>query len=118
MSIGQARRNWRLGTLAALAAFSIGGLVLLSFMPEARALDRAAANGTLAHWGYYMAAAIATGLSSIGAGIAVSQVGAAAIAAISEKPEMMGRALIIVGLAEGIAIYGLIIAFIVIAAVQ
>lgn len=64
-----------------------------------------------------MAAAVATGLSSIGAGIAVSQVGAAAIAAISEKPELLGRTLIILGLAEGIAIYGLIISFIIIAAI-
>jgi len=58
-----------------------------------------------------LAAAIATGLATIGAGIAVSSTGAAAIGAIAEKPESFGRALIFVGLAEGIAIYGLIIAF-------
>ncbi len=57
----------------------------------------------------YMAAAMATGLSTIGAGIAVAYVGAAAVGAIAEKPEITGRALIYVGLAEGIAIYGLII---------
>ena len=60
-----------------------------------------------------LAAAIAVGLSSIGAAIAVSNTGAAAVAAIAEKPETFGRALIFVGLAEGIAIYGLIIAFMV-----
>lgn len=60
-----------------------------------------------------LAAAIATGLATVGAGIAVSGTGAAAIGAIAEKPEFIGRAFIFVGLAEGIAIYGLIIAFIV-----
>jgi V/A-type H+-transporting ATPase subunit K len=58
-----------------------------------------------------LAAAIATGLATVGAGIAVSGTGAAAVGAIAEKPESFGRALIFVGLAEGIAIYGLIIAF-------
>jgi len=58
----------------------------------------------------FMSAAIAAGVSAIAAGIAVGYVGAAAVGAISEKPEVAGRALIFVGLAEGIAIYGLIIA--------
>ena len=60
-----------------------------------------------------LAAAISTGLASIGAGIAVSGTGAAAVGAIAEKPEAFGRSLIFVGLAEGIAIYGLIISFLV-----
>ncbi len=60
-------------------------------------------------WGF-IAAAIAVGLGSIGAGIAVSSVGSAAMGAMAERPEMAARALIFVGLAEGIAIYGLIIA--------
>ena len=58
----------------------------------------------------FLAAAIATGLSALAGGIAVAYVGAAAVGAISEKPEVAGRTLIFVGLAEGIAIYGLIIA--------
>jgi V/A-type H+-transporting ATPase subunit K len=58
-----------------------------------------------------LGAAISTGLAAIGAGIAVSAVGAAAVGAIAEKPDVFGRALIFVGLAEGIAIYGLIISF-------
>ncbi|MBC7263812.1 MAG: ATPase [Chloroflexi bacterium] len=58
-----------------------------------------------------LAAALAVGLASIGAAIAVSSTGSAAVATIAEKPETFGRALIFVGLAEGIAIYGLIIAF-------
>ncbi len=58
-------------------------------------------------WGF-LGAALATGLAALGAGIAVANVGAAAIGAMAEKPEIFGRVLIIVGLAEGIAIYGLI----------
>jgi V/A-type H+/Na+-transporting ATPase subunit K len=61
----------------------------------------------------YLAAALATGLSSLAAGIAVGQVGTAAVGAITEKPELMGRMLILVGLAEGIAIYGLIISILI-----
>ena len=61
-----------------------------------------------------LAAAIAVAGASIGAAIAVAYTGAAAIAAMSERPEMFGRAMVIVGLAEGIAIYGLIVAIILI----
>jgi V/A-type H+-transporting ATPase subunit K len=61
-----------------------------------------------------LAASIAIAGSSIGAAIAVAYTGAAAIAAMSERPELFGRAMVIVGLAEGIAIYGLIVAIILI----
>ena len=60
-----------------------------------------------------LAAAIAVGAGSLGAAYAVSTTGSAAVGAIAEKPELFGRALIFVGLAEGVAIYGLIIAFII-----
>ncbi|MCU0639729.1 MAG: ATP synthase subunit C [Candidatus Krumholzibacteria bacterium] len=59
-------------------------------------------------WGF-AAAAFSTAIGSVGAGIAVAYVGSAALGAIGEKPELAARALIFVGLAEGIAIYGLII---------
>ena len=59
-------------------------------------------------WGY-MAAALATGLAALGAAFAVGTVGAAAVGALAEKPELFGRVVILVGLAEGIAIYGVII---------
>ena len=49
-----------------------------------------------------------TALAAIGAGIALGPVGAASLAVIAEKPEMFGRTLIYMGLAEGIAIYGLV----------
>ena len=60
-----------------------------------------------------LAAGVSTGLAALGAGVAVSGTGAAAIGAIAEKPEALGRSLIIVGLAEGVAIYSLLIAFLV-----
>ncbi|MFA6385004.1 MAG: ATP synthase subunit C [Candidatus Omnitrophota bacterium] len=78
----------------------------LAFAQEA---VKAAVNPDVTRWAF-LAAAISTGLSALAAGIAVAYVGAAAVGAVSEKPEMAGRALIFVGLAEGIAIYGLIIA--------
>lgn len=65
----------------------------------------------------FVAAALATGLGSIAAGYAVSNVGTAAMGAVAEKPELMGKSLIYVALAEGIAIYGLLIAIIVLAKV-
>lgn len=63
-------------------------------------------------WGF-IAAAAATGMSSLAAGYAVAVVGSAAVGALAEKPELMGRILILVGLAEGIAIYGLIISILI-----
>lgn len=63
-------------------------------------------------WGL-LAAAAATGLSSLASGYAVARVGAAAIGALAEKPDLFGRLLIFIGLAEGIAIYGVIIAILI-----
>ena len=57
----------------------------------------------------FLGAALATGMSSLGAGFAVARVGTAALGALAEKPELFGRLLIFIGLAEGIAIYGLIV---------
>ena len=65
-------------------------------------------------WAAWLGASIAVAGSALGAAIAVAYTGAAALAAISEKPEIFGRAMVIVGLAEGIAIYGLVIAIILI----
>jgi V/A-type H+-transporting ATPase subunit K len=65
-----------------------------------------------ASWGL-IGAAIATGMSSLGAGFAVAKVGTAAVGALAEKPELFGRLLIFIGLAEGIAIYGLIVSILI-----
>lgn len=88
------------------------GLVWLASPTTVMAAGLGAQAGTSDQYAS-LAAAIATGLATLGAGIAVSATGAAAIGVIAEKPEAFGRSLIFVGLAEGIAIYGLIIAFLV-----
>ena len=65
-------------------------------------------------WGWgLLAAALAVGLSSLGAGIAVAKLGAAAVGGLAEKPELLGRLLVFIGLAEGIAIYGLIVSILI-----
>jgi V/A-type H+-transporting ATPase subunit K len=60
-----------------------------------------------------IAAALAFGFGAIGAGIAVGNVGAAAMGAIGEKPEIAGQAIIFVALAEGLAIFGFIVAILI-----
>ena len=59
----------------------------------------------------YIAAALVTGLSCIGGGVAVASAASAALGAISEDQSILGKSLIFVGLAEGVALYGLIISF-------
>jgi V/A-type H+-transporting ATPase subunit K len=54
-----------------------------------------------------------TGLAAIGAAIALGPVGSAALAVLAEKPELFGRTLIYLGLAEGIAIYGLVMSILI-----
>lgn len=58
----------------------------------------------------YIGAALAVGLSGIGGGIAVAASAAAALGAISENEKAFGKAMIFVGMAEGVALYGLIVA--------
>jgi len=60
-----------------------------------------------------IAAAVAFGLGAIGAGIAISHVGAAAMGAVAEKPEIAGQALIFVALAEGLVVFGFITAYLI-----
>jgi V/A-type H+-transporting ATPase subunit K len=57
-----------------------------------------------------LAAALAIGLTGLGAGMAIASTGSAASGAVAEKPEVFGKVLIFVALAEAIAIYGLVVA--------
>jgi len=102
--------------IAANALLLIGALVLLVIAltaPESSATAFAAGSAAKTLNGSALiGAGIAIAGSSIGGGIAVAYTGSAALAAMSERPEMFGRAMVIVGLAEGIAIYGLIVAVI------
>lgn len=61
----------------------------------------------------YLAAALSTGLATIGTGVAVGSTGSSAIGAVSEDPTILGKTLIFVGMAEGIAIYGMIISILI-----
>lgn len=65
----------------------------------------------------FLAAALVTGMCTIGTGIATGQAASAALGAISENEALMGKSLIFVALAEGIAIYGLLISFMILAQV-
>jgi V/A-type H+-transporting ATPase subunit K len=108
----RAQRWWR-GSLAAnLLVFVSASLSLLVLgMHDALAQQAAAAHGEIST-GLGLAllgAGLPTGLAAFGAGLAVGPVGAASLAIIAEKPEMFGRTLIYLGLAEGIAIYGLVV---------
>ncbi len=110
-----------LGAPAALMALTLfvglAATALLLATPNAVAAADAAAIPLKAaafdsSWGL-IGAALATGLSSLGAGFAVAKVGTAAVGALAEKPELFGRLLIFIGLAEGIAIYGLIVSILI-----
>jgi len=89
--------------VAALTAGPAGAAVAVGTAKAAAAAPGTSSTAAL------LGAAIAVAGSTIGAGIAVAYAGAAALAAMSERSELFGRAMVIVGLAEGIAIYGLII---------
>ncbi len=97
------------------AVFALGAtfLLVLAFpAPAAAQSARAALPAEAWTWGL-LAAAIATSMSALGAGYAVAKLGTAAVGALAEKPELFGRLLIFVGLAEGIAIYGVIISILI-----
>jgi V/A-type H+-transporting ATPase subunit K len=106
------RRLLFLNGLVVLAGLLLGALLLFGAVEPAQAATGAAVHSD--SWAALLGAGIAVAGSTIGAGFAVAYTGSAALAAISEKPEMLGRSLIIVGLAEGIAIYGLVVAVILI----
>ncbi|MCG3219678.1 MAG: ATPase [Candidatus Heimdallarchaeota archaeon] len=61
-----------------------------------------------------IAAGLAIGLAGLGAAIGMGQAGSAAIGAISEKPELFGKALIFVVFIEAVAIYGLLISILIV----
>ncbi|WP_333823479.1 ATP synthase subunit C [Pinisolibacter sp.] len=99
--------------LAAAVVVALTGLLWVSLPAgAAEAAAQAGVDPGVVQWAL-AAAAAAAGLGTIAAGIAVASVGSAAIGALAEKPELLGRVLIIVGLAEGIAIYGLIVAILI-----
>jgi V/A-type H+-transporting ATPase subunit K len=107
-------RRWLKGAVGAnLLIFVIAqvGLVLLAIQ-DVMAQPAAAEAGKEISVGLGLALigiGMPTAVATIGAGIAVGPVGAASLAVIAEKPETFGRTLVYLGLAEGIAIYGLVV---------
>lgn len=106
------------GNFKATLGFNIllffGTLVIadiLLFSGKVQAADAAEAATSATQGWRYLAAALSTGLSCIGAGIAVASAASAALGALSEDSSIMGKALIFVALAESIALYGLLISF-------
>lgn len=92
------------GLLIVAAVASLAGGV------NAQAASASTGSGFATGMGY-IAAALVTGISCIGGGIAVASAASAALGAISEDQSILGKSLIYVGLAEGVCLYGLIIAF-------
>lgn len=87
-------------------------LPLSGFVSAADTASAASAASTASGMGY-LAAALVTGMSAIGAGIAVAAAAPAAIGAFSEDAKNFGKALIFVALGEGVALYGLLISILI-----
>lgn len=112
--IGEKNRG-RYKTTIGLNAFFFFGTMLIAvavmFAGQTPVEAAAGSEAGLATGMGYIAAALVTGLSCIGGGIAVASAASAALGAISEDQSILGKSLIFVGLAEGVALYGLIISF-------
>lgn len=96
--------RWNQGILIAFLLLSVGTAV-------AQEEGEIVAQEGLKNLGLGLSIGLSVGLAAVGAGIAIGHTGAAALGAIAEKPEMITWGLIMVGLAEGIALYGLVIGF-------
>ncbi|MCB1877434.1 MAG: ATPase [Chromatiales bacterium] len=108
----RAKGRWKATVAANLTTFVIAEIGLLAIGIRDAMAQTGAGGPVEVSVGMglaFIGIGIPTGLAAIGAGIAVGPVGAASLALISEKPEMFGRTLIYLGLAEGIAIYGLVV---------
>ncbi len=113
--LGEKSRNRYKRSLGCNCFFFFGTLALaaiLAFGGQVQAAEGAAegAAGLTIGLGY-LASALAVGLSGVGSGIAVASSASAALGAISEDQSVFGKSMIFVAMAEGIALYGLIISF-------
>ena len=108
---GQKAKRALGANIASFFAFLVlASVVGIGGSASAAGAEAAAAAGGMAEGLKYVGAALAGGLSGIGGGIAVASSASAALGAISENDKAFGKALIFVGLAEGVALYGLIVA--------
>jgi V/A-type H+-transporting ATPase subunit K len=107
--------RWLVAILMFTVVTAVLATLALVAAGPALAAETAAAvpvDPSVLRWGF-VAAAASAGLAALGAGYAVAQVGSAALGALAEKPDLFGRVLVMVGLAEGIAIYGLIVSILI-----
>ncbi|MDF2677832.1 MAG: ATPase [Bacillota bacterium] len=106
-----------LKTLSAFGLVMVGAIISTIYGGNVFAetvTDASAAAGMSLGEGFkYLAAALSTGLATIGTGLAVGSVGSSAVGAVSEDSSILGKTLIFVGMAEGIAIYGMIISILI-----
>lgn len=113
--IGEKNKKRYKTTIGVNAFFFFGAFAIASIMllggADVQAAEGAAEAASLSTGLGYIAAALVTGLSCIGGGIAVASAASAALGAISEDSSVLGKSLIFVGLAEGVCLYGLIISF-------
>ncbi|WP_122644686.1 ATP synthase subunit C [Luxibacter massiliensis] len=112
--IGEKNKKRYKRTVGVNAFFFFGAFAIASVMMlggDVQAAEAAASSASTATGLGYIAAALVTGLSCIGGGIAVASAASAALGAISEDSSVLGKSLIFVGLAEGVCLYGLIISF-------
>ena len=110
-------RRWFMPTIALNIALFFGAQLIVTILGVGDALAAPELEGALASRNEisigmglaFIGIALPTAFSTIAAGLAVGPIGAASLAAVSEKPEIFGRTLVYLGLAEGIAIYGLVL---------
>ncbi len=119
-SVTTRRRSRKRAVLSQIGAFAaVGAISLITAMTVFADPTEAAAAATDGN-GFGLAmlgAALATGISGIGGGIAVGGAAPAAIGATSEDPKAFGKALIFVALGEGVALYGLLVSILIISKV-
>ncbi len=106
-----------LSTMSAFSLVMIGAIISTIFggnvFADTVKTTAEAAGISLGEGFKYLAAALSTGLATIGTGVAVGSVGSSAVGAVSEDSSILGKTLIYVGMAEGIAIYGMIISILI-----
>ena len=106
-SKGRLKSTLAVNIAAFFGLLLVGGVMMFAGATPAQAAESATSGNGLA----YIGAALSTGMSCLGGGIAVASAASAALGAISEDSSVLGKSLIFVGLAEGVCLYGLIISF-------
>jgi V/A-type H+-transporting ATPase subunit K len=107
----QVLRKFNVAILVVALLFGLIGLVTVLTPVTLFGQEKAISVSSAGYAGWaFLAAGLSISVSVLGAGIALSKIGAAAMAALAEKPEIMGSAIVFAGLAEGLSIWGLIVA--------